>query len=119
MGSYITAFARLRLFEAFYAITEEYPEATICYADTDSVHVAGINGFDKNGNFYQKYVKDNILGNFKVEDSCGCELPEAVYVTNKVYALRNPNDHSHEKIKSKGVPEWLVSGEERAEKRRA
>lgn len=95
------------------AIEAEYPEAMMCYVDTDSIHVAGIKALNKDGPFYQNYIKDNVLGNFKIEDSCGCELPEAVYVTNKVYALRNPNDHTKEKIKSKGVPQWLCNDDEK------
>jgi hypothetical protein len=58
-----------------------------------------------------------VLGNFKIEDSCGCEKPEAVYVTNKVYALRNPVT-GKEKVKSKGVPQWLCSDDKEGFKER-
>lgn len=110
LTSYITARSRRRLIQALY----QFEKAGLipCYSDTDSIYVHFPEDYSKQK--FEQYVRpllnDNILGAFKDEtyDDCGSDFVDACFVSCKLYALRNPNDHSRQVIKARGIPEYFA-----------
>lgn len=64
-------------------------------------------------------LDDTRLGGFKLEmdDNVGEDKADGVFISPKLYALRGPTN-GKEKVKARGVMEWLVSNDKRAEQRR-
>ena len=111
LASYITARSRRRLIEALYEI--EKAGWVPLYSDTDSIYAHVPENYSQE--LYDKHIRplldDSKLGAFKNEtyDDCKSEYMEGCFVACKLYALRNPDDHSIEKIKARGIPQYFVT----------
>lgn len=118
LASYITARARLALIDILDAVVES--GSLPLYSDTDSVYFQQRCTDEKLNQCLGHLLSNSELGKSKLEmqDNVGEDTATGVFVAPKLYALRGTHNVGEEKVKAKGVAQWMFSNDDTAQKRR-